>query len=350
MNKRILLLGAGGSAGINFVQSLRAADEKIFIVGTDINKYHLQLPDVDERVIIPPCSAEGYEARINALVEKYAITMVHPQPDVEVEILGAHRRAIKAKTMLPTSATIGRCRNKMSTNRILAANGVPVPKSYLLESASEIPKHFNELFNISKKVWVRAIRGAGSRAALPVYNPDQLMNWVFYWISNKEMETNDFMICEYLPGKEFAWQSVWKDGELITSQARERVEYLFGNLSASGQSSSPSVARTVHRDDVNRIATMAVKAVDECATGVFCCDMKENAEGVPCITEINCGRFFTTSNFFTTCGSNMPYIYVKLAHGEEIEAVPKYNPIAPDLYWIRLPDQMAKLVKGDAFK
>jgi len=345
--KRILLLGAGGSAGINFVQSLRASPEKFFIVGTDINKYHIHLPDIDEREIVPMCTSDGYVDRINELIEKYSITFVHPQPDVEVEVLGANRNHIKAKTMLPTNQTIERCRNKMNANRILAANGIPVPKSYLIENASDIPRLFNELYGISKKVWVRAVRGAGSKAALPVYTPDQLMNWIFYWISSKKMETNDFMMSEYLPGKEFAWQSVWKDGELIVSQARERVEYLFGNLNVSGQSSSPSVARTVHREDVNQIATSAVRAIDEHATGVFCLDMKENGLGIPCITEINAGRFFTTSYFFSKLGCNMPHIYLKLGYDEPIEPLSKYNALPADIYWIRLPDSEPKIVRGE---
>lgn len=348
--KRILLLGAGGSAGINFVQSLKSTKQDIFIVGTDINKYHLQLPDVDAREIVQPCTAPGYVDRINALIEKYKITFVHAQPDIEVEVLGANRKEIKALTLLPANETIAKCRNKMNTNRILAANGIPVPKSYLIDNASDIPRLFNELHTINKKVWVRAVRGAGSRAALPVYNPNELINWIFYWISNKEMETKDFMISEYLPGKEFAWQSLWDNGQLITSQARERVEYLFGNLSVSGQSSSPSVARTVHRTDVNQIATAAIRAIDEHATGIFCVDIKEDSKGVPCVTEVNSGRFFTTSNFFSSLGCNMPYYYVCRGHCEKLPELAKYNPIPEGIYWIRLPDSLPKIVKESDLK
>ena len=60
---------------------------------------------------------------------------------------------------------------------------------------------------------------------------------------------------------EFAWQSLWYNGELVTSQARERLEYIFGNLTPSGQTSSPSVAKTVNRDDVNEAGKNAVLAV-----------------------------------------------------------------------------------------
>ena len=150
----------------------------------------------------------------------------------------------------------------------------------------------------------------------------------------------------FLPGKEFAFQSIWYNGKLVTSQARERVEYIFGNLTPSGQSSSPSVARTVHRADVNKTATSAILSVDPNATGVFCVDLKENKKGKPCVTEINAGRFFTTSNFFSCAGSNMPYYYIKMAFGEELPKLPKYNPIESNLYWVRMMDMGYKLVKN----
>ena len=38
---------AGGSAGINFIDCLRMADEPFHVVGGDINLWHLELPDVD---------------------------------------------------------------------------------------------------------------------------------------------------------------------------------------------------------------------------------------------------------------------------------------------------------------
>ena len=172
-------------------------------------------------------------------------------------------------------------------------------------------------------------------------------NWIHYWRTMRNLESKDFMLAEYLPGMEFAFQSIWKEGELITSQARERLEYIFGNLSPSGQSSSPSVARTVHRDDVNEIATKAVLAVDKNAPGPFCIDLKENRAGIPCITEINLGRFFTTSNFFAKLGANMPYILVKLVFNEDIPDLPKYNPLPENYYWIRLMDKGPILVKGE---
>jgi len=154
------------------------------------------------------------------------------------------------------------------------------------------------------------------------------------------------MVSEFLPGAEFAWQSLWHEGRLVTSQARQRVEYFWGNHTPSGQSSSPSVAKTVNRDDVNKAGEAAVRAVAERPHGVFCVDMKENAAGDPLVTEINPGRFFTTSNFFAHAGLNMPDMYVQLGLGNALDATPPvYNPLPENLYWVRMIDMGYRLVE-----
>lgn len=58
--KRILVSGCGGPAGVNFIKSLRYAPEKFYIVGTDTNKYHIELPQLDERYVVPRCTDSNY--------------------------------------------------------------------------------------------------------------------------------------------------------------------------------------------------------------------------------------------------------------------------------------------------
>jgi hypothetical protein len=208
-----------------------------------------------------------------------------------------------------------------------------------------------DLLRVQPRVWLRAIRGAGSRASLPVNSLYQGDAWIDYWRGFRGLDYGDFMASEFLPGPEFAWQSLWYGGELVTSQARERIEYIFGNLTPSGQTSSPSVARTVSRDDVNDAGIAAVRAVCDRPHGVFCVDMKEGADGRPKVTEINCGRFFTTSNFFAHAGLNMPAMYVELAlTGRLAEPPPaRLNPLPDDLYWVRMIDMGYRLVRGGSW-
>lgn len=349
--KRILVTGAGGSASINFIKSLRMAPEKFYIVGSDINRFYIELSPVDKKYILPRAVEEGYIDKLNEIIHRESIDMVHPQPDIEVRIISDNREKIDAITRLPNKRTVHICQDKFETFKILNQAGIPVPETYLIKSERDLERYMLDLQEKhGKKVWLRAVRGAGSRAALPVTTVEHARMWIDYWKTNKSIGYGDFIVSQYLPGKEFAWQSIWDNGELVTSQARERVEYLFGHIMPSGQTSTPSLAVTVHRDDINEIGTRAIESIDPNATGIFCVDMKEDENGIPRITEINAGRFFTTSNFFSEAGCNMPYYHVKLAFGEEIPKVPKYNPIPAGYYWVRVVDGGHRLIKSNDFE
>jgi hypothetical protein len=347
--ERILVTGAGGSAASNFVASLRMAPEPFYIVGADVKPYHLELADVERRYLLPPASDGTYIQKLNELIAREHIDLVHAQPDPEVAVLSESREAVGAKLYLPSPGTVALSQNKMALIERLRAAGLTTARSYLISSPDELQKSLDELLPGSSKIWLRAVRGAGSRAALPIRKFDQGRAWIEYWLDTRGVGWGDFMASEYLPGAEFAFQSLWRDGELITSQARQRLEYLFGHLTASGQTSTPSIARTVHSKEVNEAAIRAVQALDPHATGVFCVDLKQNVEGLPCVTEINAGRFFTTSNFFATAGSNMPYYYVKMAFGKELPPLPRVNAVPENWYWVRNVDMGYKLVRGEAW-
>jgi hypothetical protein len=349
--KRILITGAGGSAAFNFRDALACDSPEYFVAGTDVKPYHLELIDLDGRYLVPPVSSPEYAGAINAIIAKEEIEFVHPQPDVEVAWYARNRRLINAPVFLPEPEAVDLCHDKMAFNVRLAERGVAAPKAFPITDEGSLREALKELLEIQPKVWLRAIRGAGSRASLPVNSFYQGDAWIDYWRTFRGIDYGDFMASEFLPGPEFAWQSLWYDGELITSQARERIEYIFGNLTPSGQTSSPSIARTVNRDDVNQAGEAAVRAVVDRPHGVFCVDMKEGADGAPKVTEINPGRFFTTSNFFAHAGLNMPAMYVELGVTGTFSgpAPQRYNPLPDDLYWVRMIDMGFKLVRGEAW-
>jgi biotin carboxylase len=343
--RRILVTGAGGSPAANFVHSLRLAPEPFFVVGTDTSKFHLELAAVDARYLLPRADDPRYLDELNAVVEAEEAEVVHPQPEQEVLVLARNRDAVGAATFLPAAETVALCQDKAAFAQRIAEAGLPAPRFARADSEDALREATASILEEREQAWVRAVRGAGARASLPVTSPEQAVAWVRYWVELRGLAVTDFMVSEFLPGREFAFQSIWREGELVTSAARERLEYVFGHLMPSGQSSSPSVARTVHRQDVNELATEAVRAVDPRATGVFCVDLKEDEGGQPLVTEINAGRFFTTSNFFAAAGANMPHEYVRLACGEDVDGLARYDAVEEGLYWVRMIDMGYKLVR-----
>jgi carbamoyl-phosphate synthase large subunit len=162
-----------------------------------------------------------------------------------------------------------------------------------------------------------------------------------------------FIAQEHLSGRNLAFHSLWKEGELVTSMSRERLEYIYPHLAPSGITGTPAVQRTIHDERVNEIGTEAVLAIDPKFNGIACVDLKENSEGTPFVTEINAGRMFTTSYFFSFASkvlrsdyyANLPYLYVKLAYKEAIPKLPEYNVLPENVYWIRHIDAPARMVK-----
>jgi carbamoyl-phosphate synthase large subunit len=144
-----------------------------------------------------------------------------------------------------------------------------------------------------------------------------------------------FTLSEYLPGRDFACQSLWKDGKLVLIKTCERLSYYGGWNRASGVSSTPQLAKTVRDPRVVQVCTDAVQAIDPKASGVFSIDLKEDENGIPCVTEINVGRFFMITNIFDLTGKhNMAVTYVRLALGEPVDIGEAYD-VAQDYYLVR---------------
>ncbi len=347
--KRIVATGAGGPAGINFIMSLRIAPEKIFIVGTEASDYFIYLAPTDRKYLVPRAEEEGYIDKLNEIIRKEKVDFLHAQTDGEVTIVSENREKLEANVFLPSKETVKVCQDKLESAKIWIKKDVPVARTMELRNEKDVEKAFKEFGN---PVWIRARHGAGGRGSTPAYNIKTALSWINYW---KARGVNwGFIAQEHLPGRNIGFHSLWKDGELVTSMARERLEYIYPHLAPSGVTGTPAVQKTIHDETVNRIATEAVLAIDPNFNGIACVDLKDNKDGVPCVTEINAARMFTTSFFFSYASkvfrkdyyANIPYLYVKLAYKENIPEIPKYNILPENVYWIRHIDAPAKLVKN----
>lgn len=346
--KRIISTGAGGPAGINFIMSLRIAPEKIFIIGTEADEYFIHLSPSDKKYLVPKAKESGYVNKLNEIIRKERAEFLHAQTDVEVEVVSENREKLEANVFLPSKKTVKTCQDKLESAKVWMKKSVPVAKTMEIHAEKDIEKAFEEF---GSSIWIRARHGAGGRGSTPARSKETALAWINYW---KSRGMNwEFIAQENLPGRNMAFHSLWKDGELVTSMARERIEYIYPHLAPSGVTGTPAVQKTIHDERVNKIATEAVLAIDSNFNGIACVDLKENRDGVPCATEINAARMFTTSFFFSYASkilrkdyyANIPYLYVKLAYKESIPEIPKYDILPEGVYWIRHIDAPAKLVK-----
>lgn len=327
--KRVLVTGAGGSPAVNFTRSLRKAPEDIYIVGTDYDKYYLMRSEVDKRYLVPAAKDPQYIDVLNKIIDEEKIEFVHAQNDTEVNILSANRDKLHAKTLFPTQETIDICQDKFLSFEKWEAAGIKVPKTYIIHNKEELQKAFDEF---GGKMWVRATSGAGGRGSLPISDMQTAINWLDF----QKGWDGTFTAAELLRDDTVTWMSMWYEGELIVAQGRRRLYWELSKLSPSGVTGATGGGETVSDPALDEIAQKAVKAIDKKPHGLFGVDLAYDKNGIPNPTEINIGRFFTTHQFFTELGVNMPYMFLKLAYGEEVPKVSKkLNPAPDHMVWIR---------------
>lgn len=344
----MLLLGAGGNAGINFVKSLKLAAKDIFVIGCDLDKYNLVSCNSDKKILLPQQSEDEKIALLLSIIQAEKIDYLHAQPDPEVRFLLKHKSRF-AKYIFNHNLEIWeKFANKLFCQKTWKEQLQLGFSSYPLINIQQEPALFEEIIHRNGKAWIRAIRGAGSRAALPVKTLAQATCWASYWVEMKGMSYDDFMVAEFLDGNEYAVQTFWVDGELIQSQARERLVYFFGSIMPSGQSSTPAVAKTVAEGDVYTTAYACIRAIDPRPHGIYCVDLKRNSNNEAVPMEVNYGRFFTTSNFFANLNVNTPFAVLDyFLNQKKHYAVEK---VQEECYWIRGLDKLESLHKSNDFE
>ena len=326
--KRILITGAGGSPAANFIRSLKLSGEDFYFIGVDCNKYYLQRAEVDERYLIPMANDDNYLPVLNDIIKKTKAELIFAQPDIEIETLAKCRDQLPLRHLWPANETIDICMNKYLSFEKWKEAGLKVPETSMIHNEKDLADAFEKF---GPMLWLREIKGAFGKGSLPTDDIEQARAWIDF---RKGWGT--YSAAECLLENTVTWQSIWKDGELIVAQGRKRLYWEFANRAPSGVTGLTGTGVTVSDPTVDELAQKAILAIDKNPNGIFSVDFTYDKDGVPNPTEINIGRFFTTHLFFTEAGLNMPYIFVKLAYGEEVPPLEKkINPLKPGLAWIR---------------
>ena len=339
MIKRILVGGAGGTPSLNFIRSLRKAEEKFYITGICCNKYDLCKAKkyVNKLLLVPPAKDEAnYIPILKQVITEEKPHFLHVQNDEEVFVVSKHRSELNVKTFLPEHSIIEICQDKFKSAQKWRQADLVVPKTYLINNENDLREAFNSL---GGKVWIRVITGAFGKWSLPTDD----FNFAKLWISYHN-GWGIFSAAEYLSPESITWLSIWKDGKLVVAQSRKRLYWEFANRSVSGITGITGTGVTVGNSKLDKLAQDVIFAIDNKPNGIYGVDLTYDSNGIPNPTEINIGRFFTTHQFFTEAGLNMPYIYIKLAFGEKLPPIrKKTNPLPKGLAWVRGMDVEAVL-------
>ncbi|HZF04501.1 MAG TPA: hypothetical protein VE932_09240 [Patescibacteria group bacterium] len=347
MNARLLLLGAGSGTANNLVRSLRAGEHPITLVGAHHDRFVLRSAPTERRYLVPPTSHPDFVGALNRLIAAERVDVAMPASDADARALAAERASLGCRTLLPALATIDLCQDKYAFAEFLDAHGVPVPDTVTLKTLDDVDTAFAALSR-HRRLWCRRRRGQGGLGALLVSRPEQARAWIAYWAEMRGIDAAEFTLAEYLPGRDFAGQALFADGEPIVTHVYERLSYLGGAATPAGIGLA-ALGRRVSDRRVTDLVTAAVRAIEPRAWGVFCFDAREDADGVPRLTEFNAGRFGLSAILLDLAGNvNMATTYVRLALGERVQPIVEPEP-ADDWYIVRDYDGAPAVLRADDF-
>lgn len=332
---RALVTGAGTGASGNVIRGLRAMAPTPFIVGVNDDRFTLKQSLADRNYLCPPATdAAAFVSAIAALVKSERIDVVLAGDDHTVRALSDQRDRLPRVVFLPRREAIDLCQDKYTLNVFLRRRNIPAPLTYPVTSLKALDRIFAR-FAGHKLLWCRVRRGSRSLGATVVASAEQARTWITQWRDLRGVPVSDFTLSEYLPGRHLMMQSVWDDGRLVLAQAVEALSYFAAGNNPSGIFSLSSLAKTVVAPDALDVNRRAIQAVDDRACGTFFVEAKETAGGVPCITEINAGRFAAGITALVAKGThNMLAVFVRLATGEPVTIDDPYGSSA-DCYLVR---------------
>ena len=333
MSRRILITSAGSGPCNNLMRSLRHEDHaSTVLIGCHSDRFVLKQSPAQRNFLLPaPDSEQGpsqaFDQALRAVVASAGVDLVIPGNDRDARTLaGIHERApLPCRTFLPALKTIALCQDKYDLNVLLRDRDVPVPRTHPVSDRASLVAAWRAL-DPRELAWCRIRRGAASRGATKVRDADQAWDWISYWHTMRGVPVEDFTLSEFLPGRDYNVQGLWSEGRLVLIKMCERLSYLNADQQPSGMASTPALAKTVWEPAAIAACEAALGVIDPGAHGVFNFDLKENEAGIPCITEINAGRFAMITNIYDLTGRhNMAASYARLGCGEAVPIDDPYD-------------------------
>ncbi len=339
-------MAAGSGACNNLVRSLRASDAGVYIVGCNDDRFTLKQSGADRLYLMPPVTAASFGSALLQLLDHEQITLVIPSGDGDVIALSALRDKLGSRCFLPEHGVIDLCQDKFELARFLAARNVPVPATYAVTDLAGIGAIFKQLGK-ARPVWCRARVGSRSLGAAPVNTVQQARAWIRYWEEMRGIPAERFTLSEYLPGRDFMCMSLWRTAEWCWSpRSRSSPTSAVKHTRADIIPFVPGEDR--HRPAAGRRLLSGDSGALPRISGAFSVDLKENRAGIPCITEINAGRFFIGMTAFDQCSRHsLSLTYVRLALDEPFDVQASYVTV-PDYYVVRDLDTLPGVLSAEA--
>jgi glutathione synthase/RimK-type ligase-like ATP-grasp enzyme len=335
---KVIITGAGSAQSNGVINSLLLANDGEEIIGLGSDPSDLMICRAPKKYLMPHSRDAQYKDVLLKVLQAEQPGMIHFQHDAELAVALKFRSEIEAlgvRMLVPDYETIDTCVHKYKSWQKFKAAGIRVPENIFLHTPDDLRRALHELGGPDGTVWLRSADiGGGGKGALPTKDFDEAKEWI-----DSLNGWGDFIAAELLTTRTVTWLSIWKDGELVVGQARRRHAWAHSALSRSGVTGVTKISETCSDPEVDEVGQKAVRAVSAKPHGIYGVDMTYDRAGLPNPTEINISRFFTTIQFFTEAGLNMPKILKDIVLYDRLPDLPnKLNPLPDGLLWLRAMD------------
>lgn len=288
----VLIFPGGTENGLEIYKSLK--DCKKIALFSACSSVSNHAPFVfKENVIIPSVKENDWVLELNKLITQWSINFIYPANSLVIDKLIDNRDNIKCPLLLPNSEVVALTRSKKKTLKALS-DLISVPVVY------DDPNSIQ-----SFPCFTKPDKGYGSQGNIKLENKSQAQEF----FQNKK--TDDYILQEYLPGKEFTIDCFSNnEGDLLFCSGRERERIRMGTSMRARRAS----------DELNKtfdgIANIILSKIS--ITGAWFFQMKEDAQGKLKILEIDI-RIAGTMCLNRVYGVNFPALTLFQHMGQNVD-------------------------------
>jgi len=333
MSFDILVLHSDRSTGMNFVNCLQEAKkqgwgEDINIIGLSSHPLRMQLCKSDITYLIDENDTDitRHVKRIEGEIGK-PVDLVYETKSAAY-MLNVSRLRNTLPVFLPPHELVEVFEDKYQTYEHLSQKGLPVPKTYLINSPEDVHSAFRSIAKSS--VWVRETKGQAGLGAFSSSMPTDVIReitqrngWGRHIVAEKlpintQHSWEDQLSSDFFPGEMVTWAALYNHGQLIGSQVRKRLYWEHADLTVSGVTGYSGANMTVSRKDVHDHSDKIMRSFDWKPHGAVGIDYVADENGVIKLTEIQASRFYTSTYPLALLGLNLPKLYIDAFRGKDV--------------------------------